>query len=179
MFEICLWTPKYPRNVGMVVRAANVFGASRIHLTGNRVSMKVDGHKGNRLPREERFRGSRTVDINRTERPFDATPHLTPVAIEVVSDAELLPWFDHPKNALYVFGPEDGSLPRSVLGQCHRIVRIPGKHCSNLANAVCMTLYDRHLKEVLAGGAPLDLEPEDGLRRNQEDEWLTQPSFSV
>lgn len=161
--EICLIDPKFPRNVGMIVRAAAIFDAHRILMTGDRVNPKSgpDTHRGTRLPREERFRGSRNVEIHRTGRPFDDSPHLTPVGIEVVSDAEILPWFDHPEDAMYVFGPEDGSLPRSVLGQCHRIVRIPGLHCANLAAAVYMTLYDREMKRVLAGHAPLGLERED------------------
>jgi tRNA(Leu) C34 or U34 (ribose-2'-O)-methylase TrmL len=29
---------------------------------------------------------------------------------------------------------------------CHRFVKIPTKHCLNLANAVATVLYDRHAK---------------------------------
>jgi tRNA(Leu) C34 or U34 (ribose-2'-O)-methylase TrmL len=37
------------------------------------------------------------------------------------------------------------------LRHCHRFVRIPTRHCLNLATAVSTVLYDRHLKRVLAG----------------------------
>ena len=48
--------------------------------------------------------------------------------------------FDHPERALYVFGPEDGSLDRAVLAQCHRFLVIPTKHCTNLSAAVYTVL---------------------------------------
>ncbi len=51
----------------------------------------------------------------------------------------------------HVFGPEDGTLGRAVLGQCHRFVAIPAFHCVNLAAAVYTVLYDRHSKRVQAG----------------------------
>jgi tRNA C32,U32 (ribose-2'-O)-methylase TrmJ len=49
-------------------------------------------------------------------------------------------------KALYIFGPEDGSIPQSVLKECHRFVVIPTKHCVNLAAAVYLVLYDRQVK---------------------------------
>ena len=33
-----------------------------------------------------------------------------PVAVELVPGAEDITWFEHPENAAYVFGPEDGTL---------------------------------------------------------------------
>lgn len=52
---------------------------------------------------------------------------------------------------MYLFGPEDGSLDRAILGLCHRFVVIPTRHCTNLAAAVYTVLYDRHAKRVTAG----------------------------
>ena len=59
--------------------------------------------------------------------------------------------FEHPERALYVFGPEDGSLGRAVLARCHRFLVIPTRHCANLSAAVYTVLYDRHAKRVRAG----------------------------
>jgi tRNA(Leu) C34 or U34 (ribose-2'-O)-methylase TrmL len=66
-------------------------------------------------------------------------------------NSESLIEFEHPSDAVYVFGPEDGSLDRAVLGQCHRFVTIPTRHCTNLAAAIYTVLYDRHAKRVRAG----------------------------
>jgi tRNA(Leu) C34 or U34 (ribose-2'-O)-methylase TrmL len=71
---------------------------------------------------------------------------LTPIAVEVRPNAERLPDFEHPLNALYVFGPEDGTLDRGILEACHRFVVIPSTNCLNLAAAVNVVLYDRMAK---------------------------------
>jgi tRNA(Leu) C34 or U34 (ribose-2'-O)-methylase TrmL len=97
------------------------------------------------------MRGYRDVRMTHAERPFDAFPALTPVAIELRPGSESLLDFEHPDNALYVFGPEDGSLDRGVLGLCHRFVYIPARHCLNLSAAVYTVLYDRHAKRVQSG----------------------------
>jgi tRNA(Leu) C34 or U34 (ribose-2'-O)-methylase TrmL len=73
------------------------------------------------------------------------------VAVELTQNAELLTHFDHPENALYVFGPEDGSLGQVILRHCHRFLAIPAAHCLNLAAAVNVVLYDRRMKRQLAG----------------------------
>jgi tRNA C32,U32 (ribose-2'-O)-methylase TrmJ len=57
----------------------------------------------------------------------------------------------HPEYALYVFGPEDGSLGRATLAQCHRFLVIPTRHCANLSATVYTVLYDRHAKRVQEG----------------------------
>lgn len=44
-----------------------------------------------------------------------------------------------------------GSLDRAVLGQCHRSLTTPTRHCTNLAAAIYTVLYDRHAKRVRAG----------------------------
>jgi hypothetical protein len=40
-------------------------------------------------------------------------------------------------------------LDRSWLTRCHRFVRIPTRHCLNLACAVGTVLYDRESKAAL------------------------------
>ena len=86
------------------------------------------------------MRGYRLVSWQRTDRPFDDFPMLTPVAVEVGDNSEPLPAFEHPEDALYVFGPEDGSLTNVALRHCHRFVAIPTRHCLNLSIAVSTVL---------------------------------------
>lgn len=99
------------------------------------------------------MKGYRDVTWARTQRPFD-TLRGTPVAIEVRENSECLTTFEHPEDAIYVFGPEDGSIPRSYLGHCHRFVAIPTHHCLNLSAAVNVVLAHRRFSRQLAGLEP-------------------------
>ncbi len=95
--------------------------------------------------------GYKEVEIRQADYFFEAFDGAVPVAVELRRNAESLIEFDHPERALYVFGPEDGSLDRAVLAQCHRFLVIPTKHCTNLSAAVYTVLYDRHAKRVRSG----------------------------
>lgn len=151
--SVLLINPKHKANVGAALRAASCFGVKQLFWTGDRVTLDVG--KGERLPREERMKGYKDVEMVQTDYPFDCFPEgTTPVAVEVRENAELLPTFVHPPNPLYVFGPEDGGLTRVHLKQCHRFVIIPTRHCVNLSAAVYMMLYDRHAKRLASGEEP-------------------------
>jgi tRNA(Leu) C34 or U34 (ribose-2'-O)-methylase TrmL len=141
--------PKFPHNVGAAVRAASCYGVRQVWFSVDRV--RLDASKGYRLPREERMRGYKDVVLRKDDRFLDAFADAVPVAVELRKNAESLIEFDHPDNAVYVFGPEDGSLDRAFLARCHRFVVIPTRHCTNLASAVYTVLYDRHAKRVRAG----------------------------
>ena len=144
---IIMHNPKYPHNVGAAVRAASCFNSNLILFTGDRVSLEPNGVKGYRLPREERMKGYKDVTLINDQYPFNRfDKSVTPVAVELRDNAENLPFFEHPKNAVYVFGPEDGSIPQIMLKHCHRFVVIPSKHCVNLAAAIYLILYDRIAK---------------------------------
>jgi tRNA(Leu) C34 or U34 (ribose-2'-O)-methylase TrmL len=168
--SVGLWDPKFPRNVGTAVRALSCFGHKNLWVDGDRVKLEPAYKKGAyRLPREERMRGGNAINVQKTGRLIDAEPSLTPVAVELVPGAEMLPYFEHPENALYIFGPEDGSLSAGILSACHRFVQVPMLHCANLASTIYLTLYDRHCKEVLAGrAAPLTLKPENWAEESPE-----------
>lgn len=142
--------PKFPHNVGAAVRAASCYGIGQVWFSGVRVTLI--GERRFRLPREERMRGYQDVELRHTDQPFDAFDRAAvPVAVELRRNAESLIDFAHPEHAVYVFGPEDGSLDRAALGLCHRFVVIPTRHCTNLSAAVYTVLYDRHAKRVAAG----------------------------
>jgi tRNA(Leu) C34 or U34 (ribose-2'-O)-methylase TrmL len=151
---VALIQPKYPHNVGAAVRAASCFGIRQVGFTGDRVSLSAG--KRQRLPREERMRGYQQVQLRQYDRIFDVFDRQTvPVAVELRTGAELLPTFEHPEHALYVFGPEDGSLRSAELSRCHRFVVIPTRHCVNLASAVYLVLYDRMVKRQALGLDPV------------------------
>lgn len=149
---VALWDPKYAFNVAQAIRIASCYGVPQVWFNGNRVPLEGDKEKKVRLPREERMKGYRDVDICHAEYFFDAFPSdVVPVAVELTPSSENLVHFEHPEKALYVFGPEDGSLPKVARMHSHRVVQIPTRHCLNLSMAVGTVLYDRHYKRVLAG----------------------------
>jgi tRNA(Leu) C34 or U34 (ribose-2'-O)-methylase TrmL len=148
---VALIDPKYPHNVGAALRACSCWGVGQLWWTGKRVAPNVP--RGERLPREERMKGFRDVETVRDDRVFDRfeSGAVTPVAVELRPQSESLVSFEHPEDALYVFGPEDGSLPKTVRLLCHRFVVIPTHHCLNLAAAVNVVLYDRRFKRQQSG----------------------------
>lgn len=71
----------------------------------------------------------------------------SPVAVEFRLDYMSIHDFEHPLDAVYVFGPEDGDISKALLPLCHHFVQIPTEYCLNLAQAVNIVLYDRSLKQ--------------------------------
>ena len=67
---VALIDPKYPHNVGMTVRLASCYGLRQVWFTGDRVSL--DPARGERLPREERMKGYKDVELVHYEQVFDA-----------------------------------------------------------------------------------------------------------
>jgi tRNA(Leu) C34 or U34 (ribose-2'-O)-methylase TrmL len=166
---VVLCNPKTPYNVGSAIRACSIFGVPTLRWTGTRIATAEarqragSGLKGNRprLPREERMKDYtnvdwRVADADRVVSDLAVGRGLVPVAVELRDGAELLHDFVHPEDALYVFGPEDGSIPRGVLAVCHRFVRIPSANRTplNLAAALNVVLYDRYAKELRAAPEP-------------------------
>ena len=144
---VVLSNPKYAHNVASAIRACSCFGISTMLWTGKR----VDPTTMDRLPREERMKGYKDVYWETNERPFDLFPDAVPVCVELVPHAENLASFDHPEKALYVFGPEDGSVSQVFRMHCHRFIFIPSAHCLNLSAALNVVLYDRRVKRISQG----------------------------
>ncbi|MDQ3812322.1 MAG: TrmH family RNA methyltransferase [Armatimonadota bacterium] len=142
--RIVLLRPKFEQNVAQVVRAAACFGVESIELYQPRYQ-PASGRKGDRRPRPLRMKDYRTVRIA-TAAAVPFPTGYTPVAVEFLDNAEVLWTFEHPDRAVYIFGPEDGSIERETLAQCHRVVRIPSRFCLNLASTVHIVLYDRMCK---------------------------------
>jgi len=155
---VLLIDPKFAHNVGGALRACACWGAGELVWTGERVPAPEDWPAGARLPREERMRLYRDVrlrHVSPSQMPPEF-PSATPVCVERSERAETLFGFEHPADAVYVFGPEDGGVPKGLRHWCHRFVTIPTANSGplNLAAAVNVVLYDRAAK-LPVNGAPL------------------------
>ena len=139
--------PKFSHNVGATIRACSCFGIESLAWTGSRIELS----KYQRLPREERMKGYKSVQFENHQRPFDLFEKFTPVCVEVYDLSEPLTTFEHPEDAVYVFGPEDGSVPQVIRRLCHRFLHIPAHFCLNLSAAVNVVLAHRVMSRQLAG----------------------------
>ena len=135
-----LHNPKDPDNVGGVMRAAFAYGCAAVSLSGSRPK---DLRNKLNTPRGERHMPTYFVDDVLSNVPHGCSV----VAVEFVMSSENLTTFAHPKQALYVFGPEDGSLPADVLAKADHVVFVPTRCCMNLASTVNVVLYDRLQKQ--------------------------------
>jgi tRNA(Leu) C34 or U34 (ribose-2'-O)-methylase TrmL len=157
---VFLVDPKHPHNVGNALRACALLGAGDMYWTGGRVPAPERWPAGARLPREERMRCYRNTTLHHVPdgEVADVFRARAPVCVEIVDAAEDLRDFVHPDEPLYVFGPEDGSVPKGIRTACHRFVRIPAwdpeeRTPYNLAFAVGAVLYDRLFKLTRPAGA--------------------------
>jgi tRNA(Leu) C34 or U34 (ribose-2'-O)-methylase TrmL len=137
---IGLSNPKSPSNVGAVMRAAGCFQADAVLYTGKR------------YPRAARFSTdtkdrSRDIPLTGVTSLLQNIPNNAKlVCVELVEGATPLPEYQHPDNAFYLFGPEDGTLEQEVIDRADAVVYVPTIGCLNLAATVNVVLYDRLAK---------------------------------
>lgn len=148
---VVLINPKFPHNVGATIRACSCFGVESLIWTGSRINISAY----ERLPREERMKGYKSVRFLNHERPLGWFEQCTPVCVEVFENSEPLTLFEHPGDAVYVFGPEDGGVPQVLRRLCHRFVHIPAHFCLNLSAAVNVVLAHRLMSRQLGGSESL------------------------
>jgi tRNA(Leu) C34 or U34 (ribose-2'-O)-methylase TrmL len=142
--SIGLTNPKSPSNVGAVMRAAGCYQVDSVFYTGKRYA------------RAEKFNTDTKSAV--TNIPLIGTESLLctignelpketkVICVDLVEGAIPLPEFKHPENALYIFGPEDGTISQAVIDKADDVVYIPTVGCMNLAATVNVLLYDRLVK---------------------------------
>jgi tRNA(Leu) C34 or U34 (ribose-2'-O)-methylase TrmL len=153
---VVLIDPKNAHNVGGAFRSCAALGVAQLWYTGDRA--EADWLARGRVPIEERLRSNRArTQLVKGEGRFLAQfPRDTViVGVEVHPTAQPLAWFEHPERAVYVFGPEDGTLPKAIRAACHQIVILPTDDCLNLYAAVTGILLDRRLQRQRAGLEPV------------------------
>lgn len=139
---IALSNPKSPTNVGAVMRAAGCFCVDSVLYTGERYDRAVKLNTDTK-------KISATVPLTGVKNLLDhRIDGLKVVCVDLIEGALPLPIFDHPEKALYIFGPEDGTIDQSVIDQADAVVYIPTIGCMNLAATVNVVLYDRLAKST-------------------------------
>ena len=116
---IGLHRPSRPENIGGVLRAADKFGVELVLLGRGTAAGAA------RTP--DRNDASMATCPGGVRRPrLDVLPEqCVSVAVERVAEAEPLPEHGHPERAMYIFGPENGSLDETMLERCTHVVSIP------------------------------------------------------
>ncbi|PMH44520.1 23S rRNA methyltransferase [Vibrio sp. 10N.286.49.B3] len=137
---IGLINPKCPTNVGAVMRAAGCYQANNILYTGKRYAKAAKFHTDTQG-------AAKTIPLTSVENVLeDLAEDMKVVCVELAEGATPLPDFVHPEKALYVFGPEDGSISQDVADRADHVVYVPTIGCMNLAATVNVLLYDRLAK---------------------------------
>jgi len=137
---IGLVNPKTPTNMGAIMRAAGCYEVASVRYTGERFDHAVKYHTDTKG-----IFGK--IPLLQVESLLDGLPEYTKiVCVELVEGASLLPAFEHPEQALYIFGPEDGSIPQALIDRADHVVYIPTIGCMNLAATVNVLLYDKLAK---------------------------------
>lgn len=141
--SIGLLNPKSPENVGSVMRAAGNYRVDRVLYTGKRYPRALMRNPD--IPDMQR-KVSQNIPLYEVENIIDAAADLKIVCVEFAENAIPLPGYQHPLNAFYIFGPEDGSISQKIINKADAVVYIPTVGCMNLAATVNVVLYDRLMK---------------------------------
>ncbi|MEI6859603.1 MAG: RNA methyltransferase [Shewanella sp.] len=145
LVKIGLVNPKSPTNVGGVMRAAGCYQANEILYTGKRYALAAK-HRGEQYNTDTKGAGLH-IPLTATDDLLSArTDGVKLVCVDLVVGAIPLPEFIHPDKAIYVFGPEDGTIEQSLIDEADAVVYVPTVGCMNLAASVNVLLYDRLAK---------------------------------
>jgi len=137
---IGLYNPKSPTNVGAVMRAAGCYEATQVRFNGTRYSRAA------RFQTDTQQANQRIQLVAMDDLTANLEADVKIVCVELAIGATALPCFTHPQKALYLFGPEDGSLPQELINKADHVVYVPTTGCMNLAATVNVVLYDRLAK---------------------------------
>lgn len=136
-YGIGIFNTKTKANIGTLWRTASLFGAGFVFTVGARYqkqasdTMKTYRH----IPL---FNYKDFQDL-KEHLPFDCPL----VGIELTPDAQSLNEFEHPERACYLLGAEDHGLPKSVLDECHKVIKLEGDFSMNVAVAGSIVIYHR------------------------------------
>jgi tRNA G18 (ribose-2'-O)-methylase SpoU len=139
-FVIGLEYIKNECNMGTVLRSCYNFNASLVFTVGKKYLTQAS----------DTTKSIRHIPVIHFQTWENAWQHLpqrwTPIGIEITDNAKSIINFVHPRSAIYLFGPENGSLSRYIVKRCKYILKIPSNQCLNLGVCASIVMYDRMLK---------------------------------
>ena len=138
------------------MRAAGCYQADEVRYTGGRFPRAAQYQTDTR-----NFQSK--IALTQVDGVLDGLPNgMAVVCVELAVGATPLSTFSHPAEAIYIFGPEDGSIPQEIIDRAGSVVYVPTIGCMNLAATVNVLLYDRLSKSTL----PID---NDQVIKNSRD----------
>lgn len=142
--NIGLINPKSPDNVSSVMRAAGNYQVDSVFYTGKRYPRALMRNPD--IP-DMRRKVGQTIPLSEVECLIEVAPeNMKLVCVEFAENAIALPEYQHPENAFYIFGPEDGTISQDIVDRADAVVYVPTVGCMNLAATVNVVLYDRLAK---------------------------------
>ncbi|WP_371998311.1 MULTISPECIES: RNA methyltransferase [unclassified Shewanella] len=169
--SIGLVNPKTPVNVGGIMRAAGCYQANAVFYTGNRYELAA--RSGEAQYDVDTKNAAKTIPLTRVESLLEQAPQNAKIiCVDLVVGATPLPLFEHPADAFYIFGPEDGTIPQQIIDAADEVVYVPTVGCMNLAASVNVLLYDRLSKSAqIAADDELIRESRDNNNRTKVKTW--------
>lgn len=112
--SIGLVNPKGTENVGAVMRAAGCYQADQVLYTGSRYDRAAKMSTDTKNIRAKiPLMNIDTLNADTLVEAVDADT--TIICVDLIQGATPLPVFEHPEKALYIFGPEDGTIPQNIV----------------------------------------------------------------
>lgn len=144
--SIGLINPKSPDNVHAVMRAAGNFRVDSVFYTGSRYPRAL---RLNPNAPDMSRKVSEHIPLTQVESLLEAVAaNMKIVCVEFALNASALPEYEHPDDAFYIFGPEDGTIDQAIIDRAEAVVYVPTVGCMNLSASVNVLLYDRLIKSA-------------------------------
>lgn len=140
-YGIGVMLPKSEVNIGTLLRSAMIFDAAFVFTIGRR-------YRKQSSDTTQSWRHLPLHHYDTLDAFFDSgIPYsCVPIGVELTDKSIALEKFSHPERAIYLLGPEDGSIPKAAQERLAGIVQIPGRFCLNVAVAGSIVMYDRTVK---------------------------------
>lgn len=136
-FEIGIYQSRTIENLGTLWRSAYQLGAAGIFTIGRRYSSQPSDPF--RVPRHIPLRHYADFDHFLEQRPMET------ILVAIETGGTPLSAFQHPAQAIYLLGAENGGLPDEVLQKCNAVVSIESvlRQSYNVAVAGSIVMYHR------------------------------------